>query len=153
MICLRKKPSGEGRASALVVFVTALAGLLGGASACSSNGKPPGTDAGTGADTDVNGDGAVDTGSPSLLTCQGIRLCVTAGSDPDSCAARGTAEGQAAFQKLLDCLTPLCPGLLRACTCRESCQQPDGYCLDQADGCVAASGATVDVVCGQYCGG
>jgi hypothetical protein len=154
MMCVWKKSSGGGRASTRVVFVAGLVGLLGGAAgACSSNGNPPSDDAGTGGDTDVKGDAADDTGLPALLTCQGIRLCMMAGSDLQSCAARGTAEGQAAFQKLHDCLQPLCPELLFACVCRESCQQPDGYCLDEADACVAASGSTVDTVCRQYCGG
>lgn len=120
---------------ALVFVVAALAAPLGGAPGCSSDSKPPAMDAG------------------SALTCQGIRLCVAAGSDADSCAARGSTEGQAAFQKLRVCLMPLCEGLLRACVCRESCQQPDGYCLAETDACVAASGSTVDAVCGQYCGG
>jgi hypothetical protein len=154
MMCVRKNSSGGGRASTLVVFLAGLVGLLGGASgACSSSGNPPGTDAGTGGDADVKGDSADDAGSPALLTCQGIRLCMMAGSDVESCAARGTTEGQAAFQKLRDCLQPLCPELLFACVCRESCQQPDGYCLDEADACAAASGSTVDAVCRQYCGG
>ena len=142
MILVWKKCWSPGRAIVLVVGVAALAGLLGGESACSSSGKPGAADAGA--------DGA---GGAAALTCQGIRLCVTAGSDADSCAARGTAEAQAAFQKLRACLEPLCPGLLLACVCRESCQQPDGYCLDETDGCVAASGSSVDGVCGQYCGG
>ena len=120
--------------SVLVFVVAGLAGPLGSAPGCSSDAKPPAMDAG------------------SSLTCQGIRLCMAAGASADSCAARGTAEGQAAFQKLRDCLTPLCDGLLRACVCRESCQS-DGYCLAETDACVAASGSTVDAVCEQYCGG
>jgi hypothetical protein len=153
MMCVRKRCSSvQGAAIALVVLAAGAVEVLGSGWACSSGGKPPTVDA-AGADAEVDADGPGDAGPPPSLTCQGIRLCVTAGADPDSCAARGTAEAQAAFQKLRDCLTPLCPGLLLACVCREACQQPDGYCLDETDGCVAASGSSVDAVCGQYCGG
>ena len=127
--------------------------LLGGA--CSSGSKAP--DADSAASVDVMGldagDAAGDEVGVVALNCQGIRLCMAAGGGVETCVARGTPEAQATVQTLLDCLTPLCPGLLSACVCREACQQPDGYCLDEADACVAASTTTVDAVCGQYCGG
>ena len=96
---------------------------------------------------------AGDDGAAPALDCQGIRLCLSKGGTAADCAARGTAEAQAAFQPLYDCLTTNCADLSTACFCREACQQPDGYCLDQTDACVAASKSPVDAVCGQFCGG
>src|SRR5438128_7411647 len=93
-----------------------------------------------------------DAAAPAL-NCQGIRLCLAAGGTATDCSARGTAEGRAAFQTLFGCLMAHCSDQSAACFCREACQQPDGYCLDETDACVAASSTDVDAVCGQFCGG
>jgi hypothetical protein len=100
---------------------------------------------------DQEGD-AADSGGPPTATCQQIRLCVAAGGGVDACLARGTPDAQALFMSLLTCLGPYCSDLVPACVCRETCQQPDGYCLDQADACLTASGGAPDAVCDQYCG-
>ena len=134
-----------------VVFCLAVAGW-----ACSSHG-PSSKDGGADAPAEMGAGGsAADTGADVVapaLDCQGIRLCLSAGGTATDCAARGTAEARAAFQPLFDCLTANCPDQSAACFCREACQQPDGYCLDQTDACVAASKTDVDAVCGQFCGG
>ena len=96
-------------------------------------------------------DAGPDAASP--LNCQQIRVCLAAGGTATDCAARGTAEGRAAFQTLFDCLTTHCSDQSASCFCLEACQQPDGYCLDQTDACLAASGMPADAVCGQFCGG
>lgn len=151
------------------VLAACLAVLVAGA--CSSNSKPGADAAGAtevGPDTagddggpDTAGDDGGPDGSPSdatevgatALTCQGIRLCWTGGGNSTDCASRGTPDGKAAFQTLFDCLMSHCSDLVASCICREACQQPDGYCLDQTDACLAASGTSVDAVCGQFCGG
>ena len=142
-------------------FTSALLGLALQAAmgSCAANGHP---DAQADAPFDAGdmgleetGDAPVspDSGDPPPATCQQIRRCVAAGGGVDACLARGAPEAQGVFMALLDCLGMPCPGLVAACVCREACQQPDGYCLDQADACMTASGETIDSACDQYCGG
>ena len=99
-----------------------------------------------------SGDGGSDA-PVAALDCQGIRLCLAKGGTAADCAARGTPEGRAAFQTLFECLTAHCSDQSAACFCEEACHQPDGYCLDQTDACVAASKTDTDAVCGTFCGG
>ena len=128
-------------------FAVAFCLAMIGGSACSSSSKPA-QDAGVDLPVEAGTDGTAPA-----LDCQQIRVCMARGGTAADCAARGTAEAQAAFQTLLDCLTANCAEQSAACFCREACQQPDGYCLDQTDACVAASKTDVDAVCGQLCGG
>jgi len=135
----------------------ALAGALAlalAAAACTSNRR-----------TDM--DGAVDLateagpsdGSESdagTMTCQSIRICIATGEPLDICVKRGSPAAQDTFNQLLACLmaqpTPGCTGTDSACICPEECYA-DGLCLDETAACLDMSGATVDGVCDQYCGG
>ena len=120
-----------------------------GAGACAGSG-PTASDAATEGGASDSGDAAAGT------TCQGIRICIAVGEALDVCVSRGTPAAQATFNELLTCLrqqpAPGCTGADPSCTCPEECYA-DGYCLDQTAACLDASGATVDGVCEQYCGG
>ena len=89
-------------------------------------------------------------------TCQGIRICIAAGQSLEVCVGRGTPAAQETFNKLLTCLmqkpAPNCTGSDMGCVCPEECYA-DGFCLDETAACLDTSGATVDGVCDQYCGG
>jgi hypothetical protein len=131
-----------------------------GAPACSSSGRSPATDAIDAADAADSADAAAvdaaddsDSSTSQALSCQGIRLCMAAGSTAETCAMRATTLAQSTFQALLDCLNMHCAGLATACVCQEECLQPDGYCLDETEACLAASGSNVDAICDQYCAG
>jgi hypothetical protein len=128
-------------------FVVVLAAFV----ACSGGGGKPSTK-----------DAALDQAA-APLSCQDIRICVTQCTDTTclaACVARGTTEGQTAFNDLQTCLATLdtrptptapCSGVVPSCYCPEECYA-DGYCLDQVAACLAASPGTLsDMVCSGVC--
>jgi len=132
-----------------LALVTAMA-------ACSSNGRPPAT-ADAALDADAKAEDAPSEDAPSDAdltgaTCQQIRSCVAAGGGVDACQARGTPQAQGLYMSVLSCLSNSCPEMLFECVCRETCQ-PDGFCLDEIDACMTASGVSIDSVCDHSCGG
>jgi hypothetical protein len=126
----------NGRAAELAAALCLLALV-----ACSKSAGEPPSDA-SGAET------------ASGMTCQQIRICVLEGPCQDeacvqSCAQRGTADAQAAFEALRACTAKACPTISDVnCACGEQCQA-GGTCLHEADVCLGT--ATVDAICDSLC--
>ena len=97
-------------------------------------------------------DGGDAGGSPGM-TCQQIRMCVFGAACADdacvkACAARGSAEAQAAFEMLRACTAQSCPSGDVNCACGEQCLA-GGSCVQEADVCVGT--AAVDNICDSFC--
>jgi hypothetical protein len=95
-----------------------------------------------------------EVGTTAGATCQQIRMCVLEGPCADAacvqtCAQRGTAAAQAAFEALRACTAKACPTISDVnCACTEQCQA-DGSCLHEADVCLGT--VTVDDICDNFC--
>jgi hypothetical protein len=95
-----------------------------------------------------------EAGAPAGLNCQQIRMCVFSAPCADdacvqACAARGTADAQAAFEMLRACTAKACQTIGDVnCACGEQCQA-GGTCLHEADVCLGT--AAVDDICDSLC--